>query len=359
MGGDFVLPEDLLIEILIWLPVVSLLRFKTVCKLWRATIESTQLKDRSCYKRKYHEELIDNADRMRTPGKHILAVDEFIGKPVSDNKTEHLKSNKLLVNELLSCKPRENLQFLGCVLLYEQAFEQSFYMKKTASGKTFPDVMRVNGVLLGIEVDKGLGLDLLLAQRCRHYYRMGARFAKWRAVLKIGPDEPSQSAIDENAKGLAKFAIICQENGLVPIVQSDILVDGSHGIERCADVTEWVLAACYKALKNHHVLLEGTLLMSNMVTPGSESADKVSHEVIAEYTVGALRETVPAAVPAVVFLSGGQSEEEARLSLNAMNKKHSWLLSRSFGCTLQQGSLTSTLKPWCRANYKATIGVYN
>jgi fructose-bisphosphate aldolase, class I len=212
-----------------------------------------------------------------------------------------------------------------------------------------------------------------LAKRCQKYYQAGARFAKWRAVLKIGLNEPSQLAIDLNAHGLARYAIICQENGLVPIVEPEILVDGPHDIDRCAYVTEVVLAACYKALNDHHVLLEGTLLKPNMVTPGSD-APKVAHEVIAEYTVRTLLRTVPPAVPAVVFLSGGQSEEEATLNLNAMNKltgKKPWSLSFSFGRALQQ----STLKAWagkeeniekaraaflarCKANSEATLGTY-
>ena len=247
------------------------------------------------------------------------------------------------------------------------------------------EVLREGGVLPGIKVDKGTvelpgtngetttqGLDGL-GQRCQKYYEAGARFAKWRAVLKIGPNEPSELAIHENAYGLARYAAICQESGLVPIVEPEILVDGPHDIKKCAEVTERVLAACYKALNDHHVLLEGTLLKPNMVTPGSDSP-KVPHEVIAEYTVRALQRTMPAAVPAVVFLSGGQSEEEATLNLNAMNKlkvKKPWSLSFSFGRALQQ----STLKAWagkdenipkaqaalltrCKANSEATLGIY-
>lgn len=245
--------------------------------------------------------------------------------------------------------------------------------------------MKEAGVLPGIKVDKGTvelagtdgetttqGLDGL-AQRCQKYYEAGARFAKWRAVLKIGPNEPSQLAINENANGLARYAIICQENGLVPIVEPEILVDGPHDINKCADVTERVLAACYKALNDHHVLLEGSLLKPNMVTPGSQSA-KVAPEVVAEHTVRALQRTMPAAVPAVVFLSGGQSEEEATRNLNAINQykgKKPWTLSFSFGRALQQ----STLKAWagkeenvkkaqaalltrCKANSEATLGTY-
>lgn len=247
------------------------------------------------------------------------------------------------------------------------------------------DVLKEANVLTGIKVDKGTvelagtngetttqGLDDL-GKRCQKYYEAGARFAKWRAVLKIGPNEPSPLSIHENAYGLARYAAICQENGLVPIVEPEILVDGSHDINICADVTERVLAACYKALNDHHVLLEGTLLKPNMVTPGSDSP-KVAPEVIAEHTVRALLRTVPPAVPAIVFLSGGQSEEEATVNLNAMNKlkgKKPWSLTFSFGRALQQ----STLKAWagkeenvetaqatfltrCKANSEATLGSY-
>jgi fructose-bisphosphate aldolase class I len=252
-------------------------------------------------------------------------------------------------------------------------------------GKPFVDVLNEAGVLPGIKVDKGTvelagtdgetttqGLDGLGA-RCAKYYEAGARFAKWRAVLKIGPNEPSEHSIHENAYGLARYAVICQENGLVPIVEPEILVDGPHDIQKCAAVTERVLAACYKALSDHHVLLEGTLLKPNMVTPGSDSP-KVAPEVVAEHTVRALQRTVPAAVPAVVFLSGGQSEEEASVNLNAINQvkgKKPWTLSFSFGRALQQ----STLKAWsgkeenvkaaqdalltrAKANSEATLGTY-
>ncbi|KAK7855612.1 fructose-bisphosphate aldolase [Quercus suber] len=217
------------------------------------------------------------------------------------------------------------------------------------------------------------GFDSLGA-RCQQYYKAGARFAKWRAVLKIGPNEPSELSIQQNAQGLARYAIICQENGLVPIVEPEILTDGAHDIRKCAAATEIVLAAVYKALNDQHVLLEGTLLKPNMVTPGSDSP-KVTPEVIAEYTVTALRRTVPAAVPGIVFLSGGQSEEEATLNLNAMNRLEvlkPWTLSFSFGRALQQ----STLKTWagkkenvgkaqevflvrCKANSEASLGKYS
>ncbi|KAJ0028795.1 hypothetical protein Pint_35884 [Pistacia integerrima] len=336
----------------------------------------------SCSKSKYAEELAKNAAYIGTPGKGILAADEStgtIGKRLSSINVENNETNRRDLRELLFCTPGA-LQYLSGVILFEETLYQ-----KTADGKPFVDVLKEGGVLPGIKVDKGTvelagtngetttqGFDDL-GKRCAKYYEAGARFAKWRAVLKIGPNEPSELAIHENAYGLARYASICQENGLVPIVEPEILVDGSHDINKCAAVTERVLAACYKALNDHHVMLEGTLLKPNMVTPGSDSP-KVAPEVIAEYTVRALQRTVPAAVPAIVFLSGGQSEEEATLNLNAMNKlkgKKPWSLSFSFGRALQQ----STLKAWggkkenlqkaqaafltrAKANSEATLGTY-
>ncbi|WJX84766.1 Fructose-bisphosphate aldolase 6, cytosolic, variant 2 [Trifolium repens] len=320
--------------------------------------------------------------RFRSPGKGILAADEStgtIGKRLASISVENVETNRRALRELLFTTPGA-FDCLSGVILFEETLYQ-----KTAAGKTFVELLKEGGVLPGIKVDKGTvelagtngetttqGLDGL-GQRCQKYYEAGARFAKWRAVIKIGPNEPSELAIHENAYGLARYAVICQENGLVPIVEPEILVDGSHDINKCAEVTERVLAACYKALNDHHVLLEGTLLKPNMVTPGSDSP-KVAPEVIAEYTIKALQRTVPAAVPAVVFLSGGQSEEQATLNLNAMNKfkgKKPRALSFSFGRALQQ----STLKAWagkdenikkaqdafisrCKANSQATLGTY-
>ncbi|XP_061368709.1 fructose-bisphosphate aldolase 6, cytosolic-like [Gastrolobium bilobum] len=336
----------------------------------------------SSFKSKYQDELIANAAYIGSPGKGILAADEStgtIGKRLASINVENVETNRRVLRELLFTAPG-CLECLSGVILFEETLYQ-----KTAAGKPFVEVLKAGGVLAGIKVDKGTvelagtngetttqGLDDL-AGRCQKYYEAGARFAKWRAVLKIGPNEPSPLAIHENAYGLARYAAICQENGLVPIVEPEILVDGPHDINKCADVTERVLAACYKALNDHHVLLEGTLLKPNMVTPGSDSP-KVAPEVIAEHTVRALLRTVPPAVPAIVFLSGGQSEEEATINLNAMNKlkgKKPWSLTFSFGRALQQ----STLKAWagkdenipkaqaalltrCKANSNATLGTY-
>ncbi|KAF0900228.1 hypothetical protein E2562_028709 [Oryza meyeriana var. granulata] len=336
----------------------------------------------SAYCGKYKDELIKNAAYIGTPSKGILAADEStstIGKRFTSINVENVEENRRALRELLFCTPGA-LQYLSGVIFFEETLYQ-----KTKDGKPFVDVLKEGGVLPGIKVDKGT-IELAgteketttqghddLGKRCAKYYEAGARFAKWRAVLKIGPNEPSQLAIDQNAQGLARYAIICQENGLVPIVEPEILVDGPHDIDRCAYVSEVVLAACYKALNEQHVLLEGTLLKPNMVTPGSD-AKKVAPEIIAEYTVRTLQRTVPAIVPAIVFLSGGQSEEEATINLNAMNKlntKKPWSLSFSFGRALQQ----STLKAWsgktenvekarkaflvrCKANSEATLGTY-
>ncbi|CAA2972181.1 fructose-bisphosphate aldolase, cytoplasmic isozyme 1 [Olea europaea subsp. europaea] len=321
----------------------------------------------------YADELIKNAKYIATPGKGILAADEStgtIGKRLASISVENIESNRQALRELLFTAPNA-LSYLSGVILFEETLYQ-----KTSDGKRFVEVLQENNVIPGIKVDKGTtttqGLDSLGA-RCQKYYKAGARFAKWRAVLKIGLTEPSELSIQQNAQGLARCTIICQENGLVPIVEPEVLTDGSHDIKKCAAVTETVLAAVYKALNDQHVLLEGTLLKPNMVTPGFDSP-KVTPEVIAEYTVAALRRTVPPAVPGIVFLSGGQSEEEATVNLNAMNKLEVlklWTLSFSFGRALQQ----STLKTWagkkenvgkaqevflgrCKANSEATLGKY-
>ncbi|RXI04733.1 hypothetical protein DVH24_039007 [Malus domestica] len=293
----------------------------------------------SCFKGKYRDELVANAAYIGPPGKGILTADEStgtIGKRLSSINVENNENNRRALRELLFCAP-----------VHSSISAETLY-QKTAGGKPFVDILKDAGVLPGIKVDKGTvelagtngetttqGLDGL-AQRCQQYYEAGSRYAKWRAVLNIGPNEPTQLAINENANGLARYAVICQENDLT-------------------DVTERALAACYKALNDHHVLLEGTLLKSNMVTPGSDGK-KVSPVVVANHTVRALQRTMPPAIPAVVFLSGGQSEEEATLHLNAMNKlntKKPWSLSFSFGRALQQ----STLKA-CKANLEVTLGTY-
>ncbi|KAJ4830925.1 Fructose-bisphosphate aldolase 6, cytosolic [Turnera subulata] len=296
----------------------------------------------SHFKSKYAEELVKNAAYIGTPGKGILACDESIhtmGKRLASINVENVEENRRAFRELVFTTPGA-LQYLSGAILFEETLYQ-----KTSSGKPFVEVLKEGGVLPGIKVDKGVvelpgtrgeldteGLDGL-AQRCQKYYQEGARFAKWRAVLKIGPNEPSELSIHQAVNGLARYAAICQENGLVPILEPEILADGTHSIGTCSAVTERVLVACYKALNDHKIMLEGTLLKPNMVTPGSQ-APKVAPQLAAEYTVRALQRTVPVAVPAILFLSGGhQSEEEATLKLNAMNQLNTrkpWYLS--FSC---------------------------
>ena len=259
------------------------------------------------------------------------------------------EANRRALRELLFTTPKYENYISGVIMFEETLFQ------KAADGTPMVELLQKRGVIPGIKVDKGVvvlpgtdgetettGLDGL-GDRCAKYYQAGARFAKWRAVLKIGATEPSELSIHQNAYGLARYAVICQQNGLVPIVEPEILTDGSHSIEVCAAVTEKVLAATYKALADNHVLLEGTLLKPNMVLPGAEGP-KVDPRMAAALTLQALRRTVPAAVPGVMFLSGGQSEEGATAHLNEMNKLEGrpWTLSFSYGRALQ----ASVLKAW-------------
>lgn len=238
-------------------------------------------------------------------------------------------------------------------------FEEQLY-QSAGDGTPFVEILKRKGIIPGIKVDKGVkplfgtngetvtqGIDDMDA-RAAKYYAQGARFAKWRAVLHIKDSigaTPSLVSIDENAQTLARYASICQANGLVPIVEPEVLMDGDFSIEVAAVATEKVLAAVYKALSDHHVLLEGTLLKPNMVRSGSDAAVQATPEEIALATVRVLQHTVPPAVPGITFLSGGMSEEEASLALNLINRApgpRPWALTFSYGRALQQ----STLKAW-------------
>ena len=214
-----------------------------------------------------------------------------------------------------------------------------------------------------------------LGDRCKKYYSLGARFAKWRAVLKIGPGMPSAMATTENAHNLARYASICQDNGLCPIVEPEVLVDGTHTIEECAKASERVFGAVMKALIDQGIILEGMLLKPNMITPGSECPEKKSPKEIAWFTLRTLSRTMAPAIPGIVFLSGGQSEEEASVNLNAINQligiPKPWALSFSYGRALQDSCLKAWLgKPEnvkkaqevflarAKANSDATMGKY-
>lgn len=312
-------------------------------------------------------ELADIANRMVAKGKGLLAADEStgtIGKRFSAINLENNEENRRQYRQLLFTTENEISNYISGVILFEETLYQ-----KTDDGTPFVTLLKNKGIIPGIKVDKGTvnlagtnnetttqGLDGL-AERCKKYKADGADFAKWRCTLKIGEHEPSNLSLIENANVLARYASICQQNGLVPIVEPEILPDGDHDLERCQYVTEKVLAAVYKALSDHHVYLEGTLLKPNMVTAGQSCPKKYTHEQNALATVTALRRSVPAAVPGIVFLSGGQSEEDASLNLNAINQVkllRPWALSFSYGRALQQ----SVIKAWHgkAQNVKASQG---
>lgn len=300
------------------------------------------------------DELRATANAIVSSGKGILAADEStgtIGKRFADINVENEEVNRRIYRQMLFTS--ENLeQYISGVILFDETVYQ-----KDDNGVQFTELLAKKGIIPGIKVDKGVvtlqgtnnesttqGLDDL-TKRCQEYYKQGCRFAKWRCVLKIGDDEPSPLAINENANVLARYATCCQQARIVPIVEPEVLCDGSHNLERCQKVTETVLAAVYKALNDHHVYLEGTLLKPNMVLPGQSSGQPVSPQDVARATVTTLQRTVPAAVPGIVFLSGGQSEEEASVNLNAINQyvgKKPWALTFSYGRALQ----ASALRAW-------------
>jgi len=304
---------------------------------------------------KYGTELIATAQAMAAPGKGILAADESIGtigKRLSEINAENNLENRRAYRSMLFSARNLAASISGVIL-----FEETLYDKDEA-GKDLVAPLREAGILLGIKVDLGTkpipGCDnetytqglTDLDKRCSAYYQAGCRFAKWRAVLRISPSTPSLLAIEENANTLAKYAAICQSQGLVPIVESEILMDGEHSLEICQYWTEHVISSCYRALNAHHVLLEGTLLKPNMCLPGKQfKSGKVSVEQRARATVEALLRTVPPAVPAVAFLSGGQSEEEATAVLNAINALplgiRPWRLTFSFARALQRSAMKS------------------
>jgi len=302
------------------------------------------------------QSLIEIARKIATPGKGILAADESTGTIGSRFQKINLpneEENRRAYREMLF--GTQNLgEFISGVIL----FEETLYQSTENNEKTFVQLLTEQNIVIGIKVDKGLklipGTDLEnvtqgltdLDVRCKKYYESGARFAKWRAVYSIGNGKPSQIALEEQSRDLARYAAICQANGLVPIVEPEVLMDGTHDIETCARVSERVFAAVVKALHDHYVLMEGILLKPNMIVPGQESGQSVTPEQIAWYTVRTLSNTIPPTVPGIMFLSGGQSEEEATLNLNAINSvtqfPRPWVLSFSFGRALQD----STLKSW-------------
>lgn len=298
------------------------------------------------------DELRKIANAIVAPGKGILAADESIGsmaKRLGPVGLENTEENRRKYREIMFTCNNDMSKYISGVIMFHETVYQ-----KTAQGVPFVELLRQKGIIPGIKVDTGVvnlagtlgeattqGLDDLNA-RCAQYKKDGCHFAKWRCVIKISAHTPSHLGLQETANVLARYASICQQNGLVPIVEPEVLPDGEHEIDVTQKVTELALAYTYKALADHHVFLEGTLLKPNMVTAGHSCPKQNSAQEIARATVTALQRGVPPAVPGVVFLSGGQSEEDASLNLSAINQypgKKPWALTFSYGRALQASVL--------------------
>ncbi len=300
------------------------------------------------------QEMAKTVAALTAPGKGILAADESAGtiekrlKAVNVTSTEEARRD---YRELLFSTPDLG-GFIGGVILFEETLKQ-----KSAAGVPLPELLKAQGIVPGIKVDKGTvlmsefpgetvtqGLDGL-AQRLGEYKLMGARFAKWRAVIHIGTGIPTPQAIASNVHALARYAAICQEQALVPIVEPEVLMDGDHTLATSARVTEEVLHAVFHALHLQRVALEYMILKPNMVEPGRACPEPATPQQVAQATLVCLRRTVPAAVPGINFLSGGQSETAATANLHALNttvEKQPWVLSFSYGRALQ----ASVLQAW-------------
>lgn len=286
------------------------------------------------------------ANQMVAPGKGILAADESSGtikKRLNGIHVESTEDNRRAYRGLLFTTPGVE-EYISGVILFDETIRQ-----KTDQGIPFPEHLHNRGILPGIKVDEGKidlpgfpgekiteGLDGL-KDRLEEYREFGAVFTKWRAVFPISDRTPTRYGIRANANALARYAALSQEVGFVPIVEPEVLMDGDHDIRRCEAVTTEVLHQVYDALHEAQIYLEGSLLKPNIVLPGEDSPQQVSPEEVAQATIRTLRRTVPTAVPGIVFLSGGQSAEDATKRLNAMNAMgdHPWELSFSYGRALQ------------------------
>jgi fructose-bisphosphate aldolase class I len=317
------------------------------------------------YDGKYADELRATAAAMVKPGKGLLACDEStgtVGTRLEGIGLENNEDNRRAWRNLLFTTEGIGEYISGAIL-----FEETLY-QNDPDGKPFVDVLKGNGIIPGIKVDRGLkpllgggeketwctGLDDL-ADRAGKYYEQGARFAKWRTALRIDVEKgtPTDLAIDVAAQDLARYARICQENGLVPIVEPEILIDGTHDIASTCRIQERVLTTVYAKLQDNGVLLEGSLLKPSMTVPGVEAADKSNPGAIAKATVQTLDRCLPPAMPGVTFLSGGISEEDSSIYLNEINKlnrKGAFALTFSYSRALQ----SSCIKIWSgkEENYK-------
>jgi fructose-bisphosphate aldolase, class I len=331
----------------------------------------------------YESDLANVARELVAGGKGILAADESfstIKKRFQKLDIESTPQKRRDYREVLFTTPGIE-KYISGVILFDET------MRQTARDKTlFPKFLEEKGIIPGIKVDMGTrplphfpgeeiteGLDGL-PERVEEYYRMGARFAKWRAVIHISEATPTDTAIQANAEVLARYAAICQEGGLVPIVEPEVLMAGEHSIDVCEAVTYGTLLAVFSALQRHLVVLEEMLLKPNMVTAGEDHPNHATVEEVASATVRVLQRTVPAAVPGIVFLSGGQSPELATQHLNEMNRMsdNPWMLSFSYGRALQEPAMEA----WnghnenaakaqeiffhrCQMNHAAVMGEYS
>jgi fructose-bisphosphate aldolase class I len=299
-------------------------------------------------------QLKETAQKIVAPGKGILAADEStstMGKRLKGIGVENTEQNRIGFRGALFTAPGWEKNVSG-VILYEETLKQS------VNGTPVPKLLASAGVVPGIKVDKGSkplagapneevteGLDGL-RERLQEYYNLGARFAKWRAVINIGEGYPTRYGLEANAHALARYAALCQEANIVPIVEPEVIMDGKHSMERSFQVTDAIQHEVFRQLHLHNVWLPGVLLKPNMVVPGYESGQKANAQQVAEATLDVLRRNVPASVPGIVFLSGGLSDEDSTEYLHAMNAApgpRPWVLSFSYGRALQQ----SALKTWC------------
>ncbi|MBM7797461.1 fructose-bisphosphate aldolase class I [Microlunatus panaciterrae] len=292
------------------------------------------------------ESMIQTAVALVAPGKGILAADEStptMAKRLAGIGVESTEPRRRAYREILFTTAGIG-EFISGVILFDETIRQ-----RTSDGTPFAEVLQSQGVIPGIKVDGGTkalagfpdevvteGLDGLRA-RLEEYAALGARFAKWRAVIKIGDARPTTFCVEANAHALARYAALSQEAGLTPIVEPEVLMDGTHTLERCAEVTEATLRAVYDQLSRHRVILEASLLKPNMVLSGKDCPIQATTDEVADATITVMRRTVPTAVPGMVFLSGGQSDEQATANLDALNRRtpQPWELSFSFGRALQ------------------------
>jgi len=301
-------------------------------------------------------------------GKGILAADESTGtmtKRLQNVKVESTSMNRLLFRETLFSSSGMK-SYVGGVILYDETIKQS-----TSSGKKIPELISSSEAVPGIKVDTGAktlanspeekiteGLDGL-RERLKEYYKLGARFAKWRGVYIISKNYPSKLSIYSNAHALARYAALVQESGMVPIVEPEVLMEGNHTSEDCFAKTSEVIKKCYEQLDLQKVELRGTILKPNMILPGLNSGEKIDSKKIAELTNKCLKESVPSEVPGIAFLSGGQTEKEATKNLNEINiiNKTNFIMTYSYGRALQQ----SALKFWSKdlKNIKGTQEIFN